>query len=56
MDDPLGKPWGTVGPSFTAKLSPHVIFGKTLVDAQQDYVPVRVRKSLWSTKNNLSRY
>ena len=42
MDDPLGEPWGTVGPSFTAKLPPDVMVGKTLVDAQQDYVPVRV--------------
>ena len=33
---------GTVGPSFTAKLPPDVMVGKTLVDAQQDYVPVRV--------------
>ena len=42
MDDPLGEPWGTVGPSFTAKLPPDVMVGKTLVDAQQYYVPVRV--------------
>ena len=42
MDDPLGETWGTVGPSFTAKLPPDVMAGKTLVDAQQDYVPVRV--------------
>ena len=41
MDDPLGKPWGAVGPSFTAKLPPDVMVGKMLVDAQQDYVPVR---------------
>ena len=41
-DDPLGERWGTVGPSFTAKLPPDVMVGKTLVDAQQDYVPVRV--------------
>ena len=42
MDDPLGEPWGTVGPSLTAKLPPDVMVGKTLVDAQQDCVPVRV--------------
>ena len=42
MDDPLGEPWGTVGPSLTAKLPPDVMVGKTLVDAQQDCVSVRV--------------
>ena len=36
MDDPLGEPWGTVGPSLTAKLPPDVMV------AQQYYVPVRV--------------
>ena len=38
MDDPLGEP---VGPSFTAKLPPDVMVGRTLVDTQQDYVSVR---------------
>ena len=33
---------GAVGPSFTAKLPPDTMVGKALVDAQQDYVPVRV--------------
>ena len=42
MDEMLDEPWGTVGPSFTAKLPPDVIVGKTLVDAQQEYVPMRV--------------
>ena len=42
MDDPLGEPWGTVGPSLTAKLPPDVMVRKTLFDAQQDCVPVRV--------------
>ena len=42
MDNPLGEAWRTVGPSFTARLPPEVMVGKALVDAQQDYVPLRV--------------
>ena len=42
IDDPLGEPWGTVGPSITAKIPHDVMVGKTLVDAQQNFVAVRV--------------
>lgn len=44
MDNPLCEPWGTVGPSLSAMLPPDLLvaMGKTLINAQQDYVPVRV--------------
>lgn len=42
MDKALCEPWGTIGPSLTVMLSPDVMVGKTLFDAQRDYVPVRV--------------
>lgn len=42
MDKALCEPWGTIGPSLTVMLSPDVMVGKTLFDAQKDYVPVRV--------------
>lgn len=42
MDKPLCEPWGTIGPSITVMFPPDVMVGKTLFDAQKDYVPVRV--------------
>ena len=42
MDNALCEPWETIGPSMTAVLPPDVMVGKTLIDAQKDYVPVRV--------------
>lgn len=42
MDNALCEPWGTIGPSITVMLPPDVMVGKTLFDAQNDYVPVRV--------------
>lgn len=39
---PCGEPCGTVGPSPTTKLLLGVMVGKTLVDAQRDYIPVRM--------------
>ena len=42
MDKPLCQPWGTIGPSITVMFPPDVMVGKTLFDAQKDYVPVRV--------------
>ena len=42
VDEPYGKPWGTVGPSPTSTLPPGVMVGKTLVNAQRDYIPVRM--------------
>ena len=44
VDEPCGEPWGTVGPSPTTTLPPGVMVGKTLVDAQRDYI-----KCGWST-------
>ena len=41
-DNALCEPWGTIGPSMTAMLPPDVMVGKTLIDVQNDYVPVRV--------------
>ena len=40
--EPYGEPWGTVGPSPTTTLPPGVMVGKTLVNAQWDYIPVRM--------------
>ena len=42
MDNALCEPWRTIGLSMTAMLPPDVMVGKTLIDAQKDYVPVRV--------------
>ena len=40
VNEPYDEPWGTVGPSPTTILPPGVMVGKTLVDAQRDYIPV----------------
>ena len=42
VDEPYGEPWGTVRPSRATTLSPGVMVGKTLVDAQRDYIPLRM--------------
>lgn len=42
VGEPYGEPWGTVGPSPTTTLPPGVMVGKTLVNAQRDYIPVRM--------------
>ena len=42
MDNTLYETWGTIGPSMTAMFPPDVMVGETLIDAQNDYVPVRV--------------
>ena len=42
LDNVLCETWETIGPSLTAVLPPDVTVGKTLIDAQKDYVPVRV--------------
>ena len=42
VGEPYGEPWGTVGPLPTTTLQPSVLVGKTLVDSQHDYIPVRM--------------
>ena len=42
MDNALRETWETMGPSMTAVLPSDVTVGKTLIDAQKYYVPVRV--------------
>ena len=42
VGEPYGEPWGTVGPSPATTLPPGVMVGKTLVDAQRDYIPLRM--------------
>ena len=42
VHEPYGEPWGTVRPSPTTTLPPGVMVRKTLVDAQRDYIPVRM--------------
>ena len=42
IDNALCEPCGTIGPSMTAMLPPDVMVGKTLIDVQNDYVPVKL--------------
>ena len=42
IGEPCGEPWGTVGPSPTTTFLPRVMVGKTSVDAQRDYISVRM--------------
>ena len=41
-DDPIGESWEAVGLALSAVLPPKRMGGKMLVDAQQDFIPVRV--------------
>ena len=42
VGEPYGEHWGTVGSSPAITLPPGVMVGKTLVDAQHDYISLRM--------------